>query len=322
MAPTIPPAALLPTPLSAYPPPSPDGLFATLAQRASQDPFNLIATAIFVLAIAHTFLVARFSALAHRVQHEADEQADREGRSAASQPEGRVPPLLRRSRGGLRSLGRRAGGGHPGVARLRRGHQLLQRHRQLHRGRLRRRHHGARLDAPVVGLAEGALRRVAGLGRATPAAWWLTILTIGPVLGSLITEPAAMTICALLLGRQIYERQPSARLKYATLGLLFVNVSIGGTLTHFAAPPVLMVARPWGWDTALHGLPLRLARRCRHPRVERALLRRLPEGVRAPGRRAAASRDQSGRDRGRDACRTGARLDHPACTACSWPGPW
>jgi Na+/H+ antiporter NhaD/arsenite permease-like protein len=37
---------------------------------------------------------------------------------------------------------------------------------------------------------------------------------------------------------------------YATLGVLFVNVSIGGTLTHFAAPPVLMVARPWGWDTA------------------------------------------------------------------------
>ena len=35
-----------------------------------------------------------------------------------------------------------------------------------------------------------------------------------------------------------------------TLGLLFVNVSIGGTLTHFAAPPVLMVARLWEWDTA------------------------------------------------------------------------
>ena len=103
--------------------------------------------------------------------------------------------------------------------------------------------------APIVGLAESALRRVAGLGRGTPAAWWLTILTIGPVLGSFITEPAAMTICAVLLGRQIYERQPGRALKYATLGLLFVNVSIGGTLTHFAAPPVLMVARPWGWDT-------------------------------------------------------------------------
>jgi len=91
---------------------------------------------------------------------------------------------------------------------------------------------------------------VASLGRATPAAWWLTILTIGPVLGSFITEPAAMTICAVLLGRQIYELQPSTRLKYATIGLLFVNISIGGTLTHFAAPPVLMVARPWEWDTA------------------------------------------------------------------------
>ena len=57
-----------------------------------------------------------------------------------------------------------------------------------------------------------------------------------------------MTICALLLARQFYDLGPGARLKYATLGLLFVNVSIGGTLTHFAAPPVLMVARPWGWD--------------------------------------------------------------------------
>ena len=58
-----------------------------------------------------------------------------------------------------------------------------------------------------------------------------------------------MTICALLLARQFYDLQPTAKLKYATLGLLFVNVSIGGTLTHFAAPPVLMVARPWEWDT-------------------------------------------------------------------------
>ena len=49
------------------------------------------------------------------------------------------------------------------------------------------------------------------------------------------------------------------RLKYATLGLLFVNVSIGGTLTHFAAPPVLMVARLWGVGHAVHVAALRLA---------------------------------------------------------------
>jgi Na+/H+ antiporter NhaD/arsenite permease-like protein len=58
-----------------------------------------------------------------------------------------------------------------------------------------------------------------------------------------------MTISALLLARQFYALQPSPRLAYATIGLLFVNISVGGTLTHFAAPPVLMVAAPWGWDT-------------------------------------------------------------------------
>jgi hypothetical protein len=103
---------------------------------------------------------------------------------------------------------------------------------------------------PIVELAEAMLRKAAAMGGGTPAAWWLTILTIAPLLGSLVTEPAAMTIAAVLLGRQFYELQPSARLKYATLGLLFVNISIGGTLTHFAAPPMLMVARPWNWDTA------------------------------------------------------------------------
>ena len=101
---------------------------------------------------------------------------------------------------------------------------------------------------PVIGFAESGMRRVAAAGGGTPAAWWVAILTIGPVLGSFITEPAAMTICALLLARQFYNLQPSTRLKYATLGVLFVNVSIGGTMTQFAAPPVLMVARPWGWD--------------------------------------------------------------------------
>src|SRR6185503_15844758 len=84
-----------------------------------------------------------------------------------------------------------------------------------------------------------------------PASWWLAILTLGPVLGSLITEPAAMTISALLLAKRFYVRKPSPRLAYATLGLLFVNISIGGVLTHFAAPPVLMVAAPWGWTTPI-----------------------------------------------------------------------
>src|SRR5215218_8600458 len=66
---------------------------------------------------------------------------------------------------------------------------------------------------PIVGFAEAALRRVAAAGGGTPAAWWVTILTIGPLLGSAITEPAAMTISALLLARQFYDLRPSSRLK-------------------------------------------------------------------------------------------------------------
>jgi hypothetical protein len=102
---------------------------------------------------------------------------------------------------------------------------------------------------PVLRFAEQGLRMFANLGGGRPAAWWLAILTIGPLLGSFITEPAAMTICALLLARQFYDFNPSVKFRYATLGLLFVNVSVGGTLTHFAAPPVLMVTAKWNWDT-------------------------------------------------------------------------
>lgn len=80
-------------------------------------------------------------------------------------------------------------------------------------------------------------------------AFFFTTLSVVPVLGSFITEPAAMTLAALLLRDSVYP-QASNRLRYATLGVLFVNVSIGGTLTPFAAPPVLMVAAKWNFDIA------------------------------------------------------------------------
>jgi predicted cation transporter len=78
--------------------------------------------------------------------------------------------------------------------------------------------------------------------------FFLTTLILGPLLGSFITEPAAMTITAILLLERLYNKSISQKLKYATLGLLFVNISIGGTLTPYAAPPILMVASKWNWD--------------------------------------------------------------------------
>ncbi len=81
-------------------------------------------------------------------------------------------------------------------------------------------------------------------------AFYFLGLAFVPLLGSLITEPAAMTLGALMLRDRVFSAGVSQRLKYATLGVLFVNISIGGTLTPFAAPPVLMVASKWNWDTA------------------------------------------------------------------------
>lgn len=82
-----------------------------------------------------------------------------------------------------------------------------------------------------------------------PLAYFFTILFLVPLLGSLMTEPAAMTLAALLLRNRFYAQGMSQRFMYATLGVLFVNISIGGILTSYAAPPVLMVASTWGFDT-------------------------------------------------------------------------
>lgn len=79
--------------------------------------------------------------------------------------------------------------------------------------------------------------------------FYFVVLTFVPLLGSLITEPAAMTLAALMLRDRVFSGAASTRFKYATLGVLFVNISIGGTLTSFAAPPVLMVASVWQWDS-------------------------------------------------------------------------
>lgn len=74
-------------------------------------------------------------------------------------------------------------------------------------------------------------------------------LSVVPLMGSFITEPAAMTLAAILLRDRFYKVGLPIKLQYATIGVLFVNISVGGTLTNFAAPPVLMVASAWGWST-------------------------------------------------------------------------
>jgi len=101
---------------------------------------------------------------------------------------------------------------------------------------------------PVILLAEKIISFVAKLMPLSgKMSFYISALVVGPILGSFITEPAAMTVTALILFDKFYTQDMSDKFKYATIGLLFVNVSVGGTLTHFAAPPVLMVAGKWHW---------------------------------------------------------------------------
>ena len=102
-------------------------------------------------------------------------------------------------------------------------------------------------------ILQGVTKIVGLMARILPMpstlAFYFLCLSVVPLLGSFITEPAAMTLAAILLRDAFYTRNLDDKLQYATVGVLFVNVSIGGTLTHFAAPPVLMVAAKWQWDT-------------------------------------------------------------------------
>lgn len=243
-----------PLPLDSYAPqPENASLLDILHARIQADPFNLVATLIFFFAIAHTFAAPMFLRMSHRFEREHEERlAKMGGKSQAGSGEevsfkaeifhflGEIEAVF-----GIWVL--------PLFLAITLSKGWTQAHDYI----------GTGLNftepvfvvvimtmaasRPVLKLSEQLMALAARLGKGSPASWWMSILTIGPILGSFITEPAAMTISALLLGEKFYELKPSPKFAYATLGLLFVNISVGGTLTHFAAPPVLMVADKWGW---------------------------------------------------------------------------
>ena len=221
-----------------------------LLHRVKQEPFNLIATLIFLCAIIHTFMASKFTAISH-TRRQANAQKIRRGEADENSVDataeafhflGEVEVVF-----GLWAV--------PLIIAIALFYDWSA---VVHYVEF-----GVDLTEagfvvvimvlastrPILKLAESLMSKVANLLGGSLAAFWVTVLTVGPLLGSFITEPAAMTISALLLSQKFYELGPSTKLKYATLGLLFVNISVGGTLTHFAAPPILMVAGPWEWGT-------------------------------------------------------------------------
>lgn len=225
-----------------------------LLRRAAAEPLNVVATVIFALAILHTFAAPRIAAYAHRLVHRPAADHDRDG---TIEPHER--PVDRRSFKAeiLHFFGEIEAVFGLWVVPLvlvllfSEGWGTVD-HLFAHRLTFVEPMFVVVIMAiaatrPVLQFARTAIGRLAALGGGTPFAWWVSVLVFGPILGSFITEPAAMVISALLLSQEVFDRGGSRRLRYATLGLLFVNISVGGTLTHFAAPPVLMVAGKWGW---------------------------------------------------------------------------
>ncbi|MBK1880945.1 putative Na+/H+ antiporter [Luteolibacter pohnpeiensis] len=233
-----------------------DSIGERLAFRAKEQPFLLVATIIFLLAIVHTFFAIPITKRAHHVQHEHDAKIRRlkaaEGEAAVA------GDMVSFKATALHFLGEVEAIFGIWVLVL-----IVAMFGYYDLNTVKAYFMGVNYTEPlfviiimalastrpILRFAESCLSGFARIGKQTPAAWWLSIMIVAPLLGSFITEPGAMTIAAMLLAKKFYSLKPSPKFAYATLGLLFVNISVGGVLTNFAAPPVLMVAQKWGLTT-------------------------------------------------------------------------
>lgn len=248
-----------PTPLDQYQDEHLASTWDVLVSRAKAEPFNLVATIIFICAILHTFVATKFIKLAHKYEHEHEHALGkkRDAEQLGEKSEEAKDPVSFKA-----TLCHFLGEVEaifgiwlvPLIVAI-----IFMKDWSHVLYYIDHRNYSEPVfviiimciasTKPVIKLAEFLSSKVAALGKGKPSAWWFAILTIVPLLGSFITEPAAMTIAATLLALKFYTLKPSNKFKYATLGALFVNVSVGGTLTHFAAPPVVMVASKWEIDT-------------------------------------------------------------------------
>ncbi|MGB2428595.1 MAG: putative Na+/H+ antiporter [Akkermansiaceae bacterium] len=231
------------------------GMWEKISYRAQDQPFLVVASLIFLCAIIHTFFAVPITRYAHKVQHDHDAEIRRQmsaqGESATAKDMVSFKATMLHFLGEIEAIF--------GIwvialiAAIAGFYDVETVKSYISRVNFTEPMFVVIIMAlastrPVLRFAENALSFFARFGKETPAAWWLSILIVAPILGSFITEPGAMTIAAMLLAKKFYKLKPSPKLAYGTLGLLFVNISVGGVLTNFAAPPVLMVAGPQKWD--------------------------------------------------------------------------
>ncbi len=233
------------------------GLLETLRSRAAAEPFNVVASIIFLLAILHTFAAGPLNKIAHRLEVEHMERLRIRGPKDDAHPDGvdevsfgatvfhflgEVEAIFGLWVIALAGAAAYFYSWHDWIL-------YINDDREFTEPMFVAVIMAIAASRPVLRFAERLMSKAAGLGQGSPGAWWVSVLIIAPILGSFITEPAAMTIAAMLLAKKFYRNRPSKAFSYGTIGLLFVNISVGGTLTNFAAPPVLMVAGTWEWST-------------------------------------------------------------------------
>lgn len=225
-----------PLALSSYENETGDGILQILQGRIEKNPFNLVGTLIFFVAISHAFLSSKFLRYAHQIDSHKHPM-----KSGLFHYLGEIEVVF-----GLWSIALGLA-----ITYFYKWETFVE-----YVGGLEYTEPvfivvimTVASSRPVLKFVELILWKIVKLMGGKLESWWLVILTIGPILGSFITEPAAMILSCHLLADKFFDLKPDKKIKYATLALLFVNVSVGGTLTNFAAPPVLMVSEVWEWST-------------------------------------------------------------------------
>lgn len=231
---------MIPRALSSYP--ETDSFISDLAARIAIEPFNLFALIIFACAIMHTLFAPSIKAIAQTLGRGERRAVGKTFRYEIVQFLGEVEVVF-----GFWTIPLLIGmASHFGFDEARSFVGELHFSEPLFIAVVM----CLAATAPVSALFEWLVSQIARPFGGSPRALWSLALTIGPWLGSLITEPAAIAMTAVFLTRTFYSQKPSQTLRYVTLALLFVNTSLGGIITSFAGHAIVIVAAKWGWNTS------------------------------------------------------------------------
>ncbi|MBQ8498549.1 putative Na+/H+ antiporter [Chlamydia sp.] len=103
---------------------------------------------------------------------------------------------------------------------------------------------------PIEYFSQKIFATIAKIGNQSPICWWWTIMIAAPLSAFFLKESGAMIIAATLLSKHFYKFSPSPKLCYATMGLLFSNISISGLTSSFSSRALLTILPEIKWTNS------------------------------------------------------------------------